>query len=139
MPVHETDCVALHVSAVISGIRRRVGGILGRTTASVSRARLRVNNSAKQEAFGRLNLPVSTEVNAAGISEDDGVSRVSEFSEFVETEGHELVVAITDVDSHPTSVIVLDNCWEVAAATTPTCPHSRWAFKKLAVSKVGFG
>jgi hypothetical protein len=139
MSVHETNRVALHVSAVFSGIRRRVGSVLRRTTAPVSRTRLRVNNSAKQEAFGRLNLPVSTKVNTAGVCEDDGVSRVSEFGEFVETEGHELVVAVTDVDSHPAGVIVPDDCWEVAATTTPTCPHSRWAFKELAVSKVGFG
>jgi hypothetical protein len=139
MPIHETDCVAFHVSAELSGIRWRVGGVLGRTTAPISSTRLRVNNSAKQESFGRSNLPVSTEVNTAGISKDDGVSRVSEFSKFVETEGHELVIAVTDVDSHPASVIVPDNCWEVAAATTPTCPHSRWAFKELTVFKVGFG
>jgi len=138
MSIHETDCVAFHVSAELSRVWWWVGGVSGRTTTSVPSTRLRVNNSAKQEPFGRLNLPISTEVNTAGIRENDGVSRVSEFSEFVETEGHELVVTVTDVDSHPASVIVPDDCWEVATATTPTRPHCRWAFKELAVSKVGF-
>jgi len=139
MSIHETDCVAFHVSAELSGVWWWVGSVLRRTTAPVSSARLRVNNSAKQEALRRLNLPMSTKVNAARICKDDSVSRIPKLSESVETEGHELVVAVTDVDSHPTGVIVPDDCWEVAAATTPTCPHCRWAFKELAVSKIRFG
>jgi len=138
MSIHEADCVAFHVSAKLSGVWWWVSGVLGRTTTSVSSARLRVNNSAKQEPFGRLNLPVSTEVNTSGICKDDSVSRITKLGKSVETEGHELIVAITDVDAHPTGVIVPDDCWEVAAATAPTRPHCRWAFKELAVSKVRF-
>lgn len=81
-------------------------------------------------------MPVTTQVNTARISEYDRVCGIPELRQFVETERHELVVAVTDVDPHPASVVVSDYGWEVTTTPTPTCAHCCWALKKLAVSKV---